>query len=100
MPALGNTKLTTTSVGNREELSDVVSRITTEDTPIYSDMPKGKCSSVHPEWETDDLRAPAANIQTEGDEYDFDTITSPQRLGNYTQIFRDSFIISRTQETV
>lgn len=100
MPALSNTKLTTTSVGNREELSDVVSRITPEDTPIYSDMPKGKCSSVHPEWETDELRAPAANIQTEGDEYDFDAITSPQRLGNYTQIFRDSFIISRTQETV
>lgn len=28
MAALSNTKLTTTAVGNREELSDVVSRIT------------------------------------------------------------------------
>lgn len=100
MSALGNTKLTTTSVGNREELSDVVSRITPEDTPIYSDMPKGKCDSVHPEWETDTIRAPAANIQTEGDEYDFNAIVSPDRLGNYAQIFRDSFIISRTQERV
>lgn len=100
MPALSNTKLTTTSVGNREELSDVVSRITPEDTPVYTAIGTGTCSSVHPEWETDELRAPAENIQVEGDEYDFDAITSPKRLGNYTQIFRDSFIISRTQETV
>ena len=100
MPALSNTKLTTTSVGNREELSDIVNRITPEDTPVYTAIGTGKCVSVHPEWETDELRAPAANIQTEGDEYAFDAISSPQRLGNYTQIFRDSFIISRTQETV
>lgn len=100
MAALGNTKLTTTSVGNREELSDVVSRITPEDTPIYSDIRKGSCKSVHPEWETDELRAPAENINPEGDEYSYNAISSPDRLGNYTQIFKDSFIISRTQETV
>jgi len=100
MAALANTQLTTLSVGNREELSDVVSRITPEDTPIYSDMGKGKASSVHPEWETDELAAPAANIQTEGDEYTFGAITPPARLGNYTQIMRKEFIISNTQETV
>lgn len=100
MAALTNTQLTTISVGNREELSDVVSRITPEDTPIYSDMGKGKASSVHPEWETDELAAPAANIQTEGDEYTFGAITPPARLGNYTQIMRKEFIISNTQETV
>ena len=100
MAALSNTKLTTTSVGNREELSDVVSRITPEDTPIYSDIGTGTCKSVHPEWETDELAAPAANIQTEGDEYTFSAIDSPDRLGNYTQIFRKTFIISNTQETV
>ncbi|WP_454916543.1 DUF5309 domain-containing protein [Xanthobacter sediminis] len=100
MAALANTQLTTTSVGNREELSDVVSRITPEDTPIYSDISKGTCKSVHPEWDTDALRPPAENIHPEGDEYAYDAITPPKRLGNYTQIFRDSFIISRTQETV
>jgi len=100
MAAIANTQLTTLSVGNREELSDVVSRITPEDTPIYSDMGKGKASSVHPEWETDELAAPAANIQTEGDEYTFGAITPPARLGNYTQIMRKEFIISNTQETV
>src|SRR5690554_1119135 len=100
MAALANTKLTTTAVGNKEELSDVVSRITPEDTPIYSLIGKGSTSSVHPEWETDELAAPAENIRTEGDEYTFDAITPPERMGNYTQIMRKSFLISNTQETV
>lgn len=90
----------TSAVGNREELSDVVSRITPEDTPIYSMIPKGKCESVHPEWETDELAAPGENIQPEGNEYNFAAITPPERLGNYTQIMRKTWIISGTQEVV
>lgn len=100
MAALPNTFRTTNTVGNRQELSDVVNRITPEDTPIYSLIPKGKVASVHPEWETDDLAAPAANVQTEGDEYAFDAITPPERMGNYTQIMRKTFIVSGTQEVV
>lgn len=100
MAALANTQLTTTSVGNREELSDVINMITPEDTPIYSDIGKGKCSSVHPEWETDELAAPSENIRTEGDEYTFDAGDTPVRVGNYTQIMRKTGIISETQETV
>jgi hypothetical protein len=78
----------------------VVSRITPEDTPIYSLIEKGKCVSVHPEWETDDLAAPAENIREEGEDYTFDAITPPARLGNYTQIMRKDWIISGTQEVV
>jgi len=100
MAALANTYRTTNAVGNREELSDVVNRITPEDTPIYSLIPKGKVVSVHPEWETDDLAAPAANIQAEGDEYAFNAVTPPDRMGNYTQIMRKTFIVSGTQEVV
>lgn len=100
MAVLANTFVTTSAVGNREELSDVVSRITPEDTPIYSMIPKGSCVSVHPEWETDELAAPAENIQPEGNEYNFDAITPPTRLGNYTQIMRKTWIISGTQEVV
>lgn len=100
MASVANTFVTTSAVGNREELSDVVSRITPEDTPIYSMIPKGKCESVHPEWETDELAAPAENIQPEGNEYNFGAITPPERLGNYTQIMRKTWIISGTQEVV
>lgn len=100
MAIVANTFQSTSAVGNREELSDVVSRITPEDTPIYSMIPKGKCDSTHPEWEIDDLAAPAENIQLEGDEYDFADITPPERVGNYTQIMRKDWIISNTQEAV
>lgn len=100
MSALANTQLTTTSVGNREELSDVINMITPEDTPIYSDIGKGKCVSVHPEWEVDELAAPEENIRTEGDEYTYDAGDTPARVGNYTQIMRKTGIISETQETV
>lgn len=100
MAIIANTFQSTGSKTNREELSDVVNRITPEDTPIYSMIGKGTCESTHPEWIIDTLRAPGANVQTEGDEYIFNAIQAPQRVGNYTQIFRDSFIISNTQERV
>jgi hypothetical protein len=44
------------------------------------------------------LRAPAQNAQIEGDEYTFNPVTAPSRVGNYTQIFRESWIISGTME--
>ena len=100
MPALANTQLTTTSVGNREELADVINMITPEDTPIYSDISKGACKSVHPEWEIDELQPPGENIRAEGDEYSFDAGDTPDRVGNYTQIMRKTGIVSETQETV
>lgn len=100
MAVVTNTFQTTSAVGNREELSDVVSRITPEDTPIYSLIDKETFKSVHPEWETDDLAAPAANIQLEGDEYDFAATVAPTRLGTYTQIMRKDGIISNTQDIV
>ena len=100
MASVANTFVTTSAVGNREELSDVVSRITPEDTPIYSMIPKGKCESVHPEWETDELAAPGENIQPEGNEYNFAAITPPERLGNYTQIMRKLITVSGTMGAV
>ncbi|PDT47450.1 head protein [Sinorhizobium fredii] len=100
MAVLTNTFTTSQAVGNREELSDVVSRITPEDTPIYSLIEKGKCVSIHPEWETDELAAPGENIREEGEDYTFGSITPPARMGNYTQIMRKDWIISRTQESV
>lgn len=100
MAKLANTFVSTGAVGNREELSDVVSRITPEDTPIYSMITKTGAKSTHPEWETDDLAAPGENVNSEGDEFDFDAIDTPDRVGNYSQIFRKTWAISETQEAV
>ena len=98
MAIITNTFQSPSAKGNRETLSDVVSRITPEDTPIYSLIEKESFKGTHPEWETDALAAPAANIQLEGDEYTFGATTTPTRLGNYTQIMRKEGIISGTQD--
>lgn len=98
MAIVANTFQTTGAKTNREHLSDVVDRITPEDTPIYSMIEKKSITSSHPEWSVDELDPPDDNAQTEGDEYNFDPTISPDRLGNYTQIFRKTGVISETQE--
>ena len=100
MAKLANTFTTTDATGNREELSDVVSRVAPEDTPIYSMIAKETTRSTHPEWEIDDLAAPGENVNREGDEFDYDAIDAPERVGNYTQIFRKTWAVSETQEAV
>jgi hypothetical protein len=100
MAAISNTVLTTAAVGNREELDNFVSMITPTDTPIYTLAGKEKAESKHPEWEYEDLDAPGDNAQPEGNEYDFDAVTPPTRVGNYTQIFTKTFLFSGTQQAV
>ncbi|MEO1538583.1 MAG: DUF5309 domain-containing protein [Pseudomonadota bacterium] len=98
MAVVANTFQTTGATGNREELSDVVSRITPEDTPIYSLIEKVKFKTTSPEWETDDLAAPASNIQLEGDEYTFGQTQAAVKYGTPTQIMRKDGIISGSQD--
>jgi hypothetical protein len=85
--------------GNREELADKIYQITPEETPFISLIGRKPVSSVHPEWLIDTLGAiDTANAQPEGNEWDFDAITPPNRVGNYTQISDKKVIISRTQD--
>lgn len=100
MAAVSNTVLTTAAIGNREELDNFVSMITPTDTPIYSMAGKEKAESKHPEWEYESLDTPAANAQPEGNEFTFNAVTAPTRVGARTQIFTKTFIFSGTQQAV
>lgn len=100
MAAVANTVLTTAANGNREELDDFVSMITPTDTPIYTMAGKAKADSKHPEWEYEDLETTGDNAQPEGNEFSFDAVSAPTRVGNYTQIFTKTFTFSGTQEAV
>lgn len=100
MAAIANTVLTTAAIGNREELDNFVSMITPTDTPIYSMAGKEKCDSKHPEWEFEELDSPADNAQPEGNEYTYDSVAAPTRVGARTQIFTKTFIFSGTQQAV
>lgn len=100
MAAISNTVLTSAAIGNREELDDFVSMITPSDTPIYTMAGKEKAESKHPEWEYEDLDTPGTNAQPEGNEFNFDAVTAPTRVGARTQIFTKTFIFSGTQQAV
>ena len=100
MAAITNTYLSSAAKLNREDLSDVVSRITPEDTPIYSMMPKEKTTAISPEWGIDVLATPAANSFVEGDQYTYAAVTAPIRVKNHCQIMRKDWVISKSQEAV
>jgi len=94
-----NTYLTFTSRRNREDFADAIYQITPEDTPFISMIGRESVESTHPEWSTDTLAAPnPANAVVEGDEFTYGAVTATTRVGNYTQISRKEYIISRTQE--
>lgn len=98
MAVVTNTFQSTSARGNREELASVINRITPEDTPIYSLVEKVSFDTTHPEWLVDDLAAPAANIQQEGDDYTFGATSPAIRYGTYTQIMRKEGIVSGSQD--
>ncbi|MES2323274.1 MAG: DUF5309 domain-containing protein [Pseudomonadota bacterium] len=100
MAAPTNTHLTTAAIGNREDLTDIIDRITPTDTPFYSMIPKTKASATLHEWQTQALRAAAANAHAEGDDSTATAVTPQVRLGNRTQILKEVASVSGTQEAV
>lgn len=97
MAKLANTFVTTDANVNREELHDVVSRVSRDETPLLSLMGSGMCKTTHPEWATNDLDAPTNTPSPEGNEYTFDALVPSTRLGNYTQILDKEWIVSNSQ---
>jgi hypothetical protein len=100
MAIIANTFQTTVNKANRESLADDISMITPRETPAYSGMSKGSMTATFDEWIQRTLRAPAANAQLEGDVYTYNAFTPSVRVGNYSQIVRDSAIFTRTQDKV
>lgn len=88
------------ATGNREGLSDVLSYISPTKTPLYSSMPKKRIASTYHEWQTQSLPSATTNAAVEGAAWSAGTVTARSRTGNYTQIFRKCYTISRTQMAV
>lgn len=100
MAAPTNTYVSTSAVGNREDLTDIIDMITPSETPFYSMIGKAKASGTLHEWQTQALRAAKQNAQAEGDDTIATAVTPQIRLGNYTQILKEAASVSGTQETV
>lgn len=88
------------AVGNREDLADFVAMISPTETPFQSMVKRGKATNKLTEWQTDSLRAAAANAQIEGDTPSNTTVVPTVRLFNACQISSYTFDISGTQQAV
>ena len=96
-----NTFDTYDSVGEREDLSDVIYSISPTDTPFISSAAKTKATAVLHEWQTDSLAsASTSNAVIEGDEATLDAVTATTRLSNSSQIMDKTVVITGTQEAV
>ena len=86
------------AVGIREDLSNVIHNISPEETPFYSKSAKKSAKNTLVEWQTDSLRASAANAHIEGDATAGEARSATTRLGNYTQIFKNAVVVPDTDE--
>lgn len=100
MAAPTNTFTSTSAVGNREDLADVIYRISPTETPLLSLAERTTADATLHEWQTQALAAPADNAQAEGDDAVADAVTPTVRLGNRTQIARKTARVSGTQQEV
>lgn len=91
---------TFTTIGNREDLTDMIYRIAPTVTPFVSGCARETAYATKHEWQTQDLAAAAANAQFEGDDPTTNTATLTVRLSNITQISYKVARVSGTQQAV
>ena len=101
MAVPSNTYLRYTSIGVREDLSNVIYDISPTDTPIMSSIGKTKATNTLHEWQTDSLAAATTNnALIEGDDATAASLSPTVRLTNFTQIVGKTVQISGTLEAV
>lgn len=101
MTAPTNTFLTTSAIGNREDLTDVIYRISPTQTPVLNMAAKSKATNTLHEWQTQDLASAVTNnAQVEGDNASAKSVTPTVRLQNRTQISTKTVVVSGTQRAM
>lgn len=88
------------TIGNREDLTDIIYNIAPTDTPVMSTIGRGKATNTLHEWQTDTLAAAAANRAVEGDDATILTATPTVRLNNYCQISQKAISVSGTDRAM
>lgn len=88
------------SIGNREDLSDVIYNISPLETPFMTMAARGKAKANRHDWQTDALTAAAANRQIEGDDAANGTSTPTVLLSNYCQESTKYAIVSDVENAI
>jgi len=101
MTAPTNTFLSGSAVGNRESLHDKIYMLDVDEFPFMSSVGQGSAKATYEEWQTDSLGSGSStNYNLEGDDSAATAVTATVRVGNRTQIFKKTYLISNTQEVV
>lgn len=100
MSVVSNTFQTFDAKGIREDLSNVIFRISQEETPVVANLSRRSAKQTLVEWQTDTLAAAdTTNAQLAGDDItSFDALVATKRVGNHMQISRKVYIIEDTLE--
>jgi hypothetical protein len=100
--AFSNTYTTSpgSAASNREDLTDILSILAPEETPVLSGGSRKKASNVNFEWTLDKLDDPEALGVVEGDDVATftDAFAARERTSNFVQKFRRDYRVSDLQE--
>ena len=88
----------TSAGGLREDLSDVIFDLFPADTYAVSNFDREEANATYTEWLAQSLAAAGANIQLEGDDATFASLTAPSRFGSHLQISSKTFLVSDSLE--
>ncbi len=95
------TQTTAIAIGEREDLSDIISRIDPSETPIYSALSKETVRNTVFDWLVQELASAASNnYVAEGADASFATPTQAVRFSNVTQISQKDAAVSGTLDSV
>jgi hypothetical protein len=87
------THTTASAVGEREDLSAVISRVDPDETPVFSNAKKEVTSGVFTEWQVQELTAASdTNHVNEGADFSYVNPTATTRLGNCPVPLRETAI--------
>jgi hypothetical protein len=88
------------TVGIKEDVSDIISRITPTKTPFQTMIGSSKTKNRQFQWMEDSLRAVQTNAKVEGFTASDATLTPPTLRSNYTQIMEKTIKVSATEDAV
>ena len=100
MAIVADTFETYQTIGDREDLQDVIYTIDPMDTPCLSSFERVSATNVTHEWQTDDLDPAALNAVEESHETVFNPVSPTVRPHNQCQISEKNVVVSGTNEQV
>lgn len=100
MTVATNAFTTYTQIGIKENVSNLITNITPDETPGFSTFKKFSVKNRLYEWQTDALTTPADNNKPEGDVAVIQTSVPTTMLNNRTQISYKSMSVSDTAQAV